>query len=317
MAKAQAIPITTESQSLPYIMLVVGIVVGAIAPICVRLAQAEGMPSMVIVAGRLSLATLVLTPWALRNHGTHLSRLSRSDLLYTALAGLMLAAHFLTLFIAFENTSVLVAGVISGSTPLWVALMEVFFLKSRLNQTVWAGLFLALAGGTVIGLSGLSGNLTIGQNPLLGGGLALISAIVAGVYLIAGRKIRTHMPLLLFLWLVFGFAALAALLGVLVLGLPLIGYSTQGYLWLVVLTIGAQLIAQSAFNYSLAFLSATFISIGGQAVTVVASTGALFIFAEIPRPLQIVGSAVIILGVALSSIGQARLRTAPLPEPPT
>jgi drug/metabolite transporter (DMT)-like permease len=299
---AHAHPLTIPpDRTLPYMMLVIGIVVGGTAPILVRLAQGEGVPSLMIAFARLAVAALFLTPFVLNRHRTQLRQLTRSDLALTALAGAMLAGHFITLFVAFENTSILIAGVLSGSSPLWVALMEVFFLKTRLSRMVWLGLVVALSGGAAIGLGGFNGSPGIGQDPLLGGVLAFISALLIGVYLIAGRRVRTHMPLFLFIWLVFSFAALTMLVAVIATGTPVIGYSLDAYLYLLLLILGAQLIAQSAFNYALAYLSATFISISGQVVTVVASTGAFLIFAEVPRPLQLVGSAVLVVGVILAS----------------
>ena len=320
MAKAQAIsPSLIEDRWTPYMLVLLGIIIGASAPICVRLAQAENVPSLMIAFSRLALSALVLTPFALKQYPHEIRNLSQRDFIYTALAGLMLAGHFATLFIAFQNASILIAGVIAGSSPLWVALLEVFVLKARLSRVVWFGLFLALAGGVVIGLGGDSTTVTAGQNLMVGVGLALASAIFAAVYLIAGRRVRTHMPLLLFLWLVFSFAAISALMIVILTGTSLVGYSLEGYFWLLVLTIGAQLIAQSAFNYSLAYLSATFISIAGQAVTVVASIGAFLIFSEVPQPLQILGSVVLVIGVILASVGQSRPVISPdavLPESP-
>lgn len=311
MAKAQAIPAPVESQSdwLPYALVVVGIVIGGSAPVLVRLAQLEGIPTPVIVAARLVLSALVLTPFVITR--PELRQVRLSDLFYTAIAGIMLTAHFFTLFIAFEHTTILIAGVLSASTPLWVALMEVFVLRTRLNRVVWFGLFLGLFGAVTIALSGLGGGMHVGDDPMLGGILALISAFLAGGYLIAGRKVRTHMSLLIFIWLVFSFGALASLVGVAVTNTPITGYSTQGYLWLIILTIGAQLIAQSAFNYSLAYLSATLISIAGQAVTVVASIVAFFLFNEIPGFLQITGSIVIVVGVIFATLGQTRKRFQP------
>ena len=189
--------------------------------------------------------------------------------------------------------------------------MEVFFLRARLNRLVWFGLFIGIFGAVTIALAGLSAGTGVGDNPLLGGTLALISALLAGGYFIAGRKVRTHMPLLIYIWLVFSFGALASLVSLAVTSTPVTGHSTQGYMWLIMLTIAAQLVAQSSFNYSLAYLPATLISISGQAVTVVASIGAFFLFEEVPSVLQIVGSAVIIVGVLFATVGQTRKRSQP------
>jgi drug/metabolite transporter (DMT)-like permease len=299
MANVEALTLKDTSWR-PAAMILLGVAIGSTAPIIVRHAQAEGVPSLVIAAARLSLAALFLTPMTLGRYSAELRALSLKDWLFAAIAGITLALHFITFFGAFENTSILVAGVLTGSSPLLVALIEVFILKGRLHRVVWLGLFLALVGGTIIGISGGSGSAG-GSNPILGDALALVSAGFVAVHLIIGRSLRSHTRLLPYLWLVFGFAGSTALLAILITGTPILGYSSAGYTWLLLLTIGPQLIGISAFNYSLAFFPATFISISGQLVTVASAIMAFFLFAEIPLPLQILGSTIIVFGVILAS----------------
>lgn len=299
---------------LPYMALVISVMAGSTGPILVRLAQAEGVPTLIIVSFRMWIASLVLTPFVLSNFGPQLRALSHRDILLGLASGVIFAIQFIALFEAFSYTSILIAGVINGSIPLWAALMERYILKVRLNRLVWMGLGLALAGGVVIGLSGQGGN--AGDRVLLGAILALTSAIMAAIYLIIGRTTRTHIDLLPYIWMVFSWGAVTMLIMVVATGEQVIGYSPEAYVWMVLLTIFAQLIAHSGFNYTLAYLPATFISISAQVVSVIAAIAAFFIFSEVPGALQIVGSLVITLGVVMATIGQTRKSQPPASENP-
>ena len=292
----------------PYLIIVVGIVIGASAPIFMRLSGAEGMPPTAIATLRLTLAALMLSPLALNaQHRAELRALSVRDLALAACAGAMLALHFLTLVTAFGYASVLIVGVLAGSSPLWSGLLEKILLKAQLNRVIWAGLFITLSGGTLIGLSGLGAGAT-GSNPPLGSGLALAAAVFAALYFIIGRSVRQRTSSMTYMWLVCVFGGLTGLIITAASGTAIIGYSADAYGWVLRLTLGPQLISQSAFSYALGFLSATYVSVSGQIITVIAASAAFFVFGELPGPAQMLGSAVIIAGVMLASYGQARAR---------
>jgi drug/metabolite transporter (DMT)-like permease len=262
----------------------------------------------VIVFFRLVLASLFLAPFTLSRYRDELRRLTRRDLLLIGVAGVLFAIQFLALFESFAQTSILIAGAFSGSIPLWAALLERFVLRTRLNRLVWVGLLIAIAGGVVTALAGMEGGLGAGPNPVLGSMLALTTALCAAFSLIIARSVRSRTALLPYIWLVFSTAAIVAVLAVLITGEQVAGYSAEGYLWVILLTIFPQLIAHGSFNYVVAYLSATFISVSGQVVTVISAIAAFLVFTEIPTTLQIIGSAIIISGVILVNLGQQRLR---------
>lgn len=282
----------------PYLFVLIGLAIGSFAPLLARQSQAEGVPSIMIAATRLCLSALILTPLVLRRYSHELRRLTRWDWFLGAAAGVTLARHFVLLFFAFENTTILIAGVLAGSAPLWVALLEVFIFKTRFRRIVWIGLLLAIVGGVLISMP--DGEIVLGANPMLGALLALSSAISVSIHLIFARTVRQRLSSLSFSWVIFSFAGLATLIPLVLTRTPITGYSPEAYLWLALLTIGPQLIAQSAFGYSLAYLPAVFISLLGQVVTVGSALLAIVIFNEVPRPLQVAGSVVVIIGVVLA-----------------
>lgn len=303
MAGASALTVTTP-QWRPYAFLAAGILVGSIGVIFIRMAQLEQVPSLVIVTLRLILATALLTPLVLTRYRHELRRLSRRDLLLAAFAGVNFGVQIVTGFESLNHTTVLVAGVIGASVPLWVAVMERVFLRTRINQYVRNGMILALVGSFIIALSGL--NQGVGNDLFLGGGLALTSAFMTAGYFIVVRSVRLRVSFFPFTWMICGLGAITCLVIVMVTRTPLTGYSIEGYFWIILITLGPQLIVQSSYTYTLAYFSPTFLSITTQLVTVGNAVAVYIVFNQIPAPIQIVGSVVILAGILLTNLGQTR-----------
>jgi drug/metabolite transporter (DMT)-like permease len=287
-----------------YLVLFMGAVAVSLAAIFIRLAQADNIPSLYIAAARMTIAGLILTPITLRRHMPEIRSLSRSDLLLALLSGLFLALHFATWILSLEYTSVLISVVLVTTNPLWVAVLEVVFLRARLGRTMIFGLLIGLAGSIVAALSSSGGGISPGKDPLLGSILAITGAVCFALYLVIGRKLRARLPLLPYIWLIYSFAAVILLAGVIVSGIPLTGYEPRGYLWLLGMALLPQLVGHSSFNYALKYLPATFVGIVNQLEPVLSAVAAIAFFQEIPQPLQIVGSAAVLIGIILASLGQ-------------
>lgn len=288
-----------------YLVVLLGVAAISLGSILIRLAQQDGVPSLVIAAARLTIASLILTPITLRQHAAEIGRISRSDLTLAGISGAFLAVHFATWVASLEYTSVLISVVLVNTHPLWVALLEVFFLKARLGRAVILGLIIGLAGSVVVALPS-GGEFSVGSNPLLGSALALIGAITVAVYFTIGRKLRGGLSLLTYIWLVYSCAALVLLLAVIVTGTPILGYVPQAYLWLLSMALIPQLVGHSSFNYVLKFLPATYVSIATQLEPATSAAIAYFLFTEVPSALQIIGSVVILTGIILATLGQSR-----------
>lgn len=300
----QSMPTSTTQTDTPnqiYLILAAGIIAVAFAAIFIRLAQDVGMPSPVIAAGRLTISALILTPFALRRHLRQIITLQRRDLLFAVGAGFFLAIHFATWISSLEYASVLISTVFVTTSPFWVAMLEVIFLRAKLTRMVIFGLLVATGGGLLIGIAG--GNEAAGPNPVLGATLALIAAAAVSVYMVIGRKIRASLSLLPYIWMVYSFAALFLIAFLIVTTTPITGHNPQGYLWVLMLGLIPQLIGHSAFNYVLKYLSATFVGIATQLEPIFSALAAFILFQERPLPLQLVGSAAVLAGVVLALLG--------------
>lgn len=263
--------------------------------ILVRYAQ-EDAPSLVIATGRLTMATLLLMPLALRRR-QELQRLPRHGWRLALLSGFLLGLHFAGYISALRYTSIAAATVLATSTPIWVGLAAPLALGERLARDVVAGLVLALAGGILIGLEG-GGS---GSQSLLGNALALSSALTGAAYLIIGRRLRPHLSLVAYTSVVYGMAALTLLLMTILAGQPLVGYPPQVYVLFLLMALFPQLLGHSSYNYALAFLPVAYVSIAVISEPVGASLLGWLLFSEIPGRATIVGGVLIASGVLLAS----------------
>ncbi|HYG61323.1 MAG TPA: DMT family transporter [Thermoanaerobaculia bacterium] len=284
--------------ALPYLVLAAGVLITSTASILIRFAQAEGVPSLSIAAGRLAIAALLLTPVAWSRAGADLRRVSRSDLLLAAGSGVFLAIHFATWISSLAYTSVASSVALVSTNPLWAGLASLVILRERLRGGTLAGILLTL-GGTALILVSDSGAEAAARHPapLLGNLLALIGALAVTGYFLIGRALRQRLSLLAYIWLVYGTAALTLVMTAAATGRPLLGFSPLAWLCIVGLALGPQLLGHSSFNWALRFLSATFVAVATLGEPVGSALLALAFFGESFAPLQLAGFVLLLAGI--------------------
>jgi drug/metabolite transporter (DMT)-like permease len=187
--------------------------------------------------------------------------------------------------------------------PIWVALIEVFLLQTRLPRLVGVGLLVAIVGGFIIGFGSTGGGLPAGDAAanILGGGLSLAGAITFAGYLTIGRRLRAHLPVIPYIWLVYSSAGVALALAVLVTGTPITIATPTAALLLLALAVFPQLIGHSAMNYAVGYLPATIVSTIAQLEPISSAILAFIVLGETPLPVQVLGSLVILGGVLLAN----------------
>jgi drug/metabolite transporter (DMT)-like permease len=290
----------------PYLVIGFSVFAMSLGIIFIRIAQDESVPTQVIIAIRILLATLFITPFVLRNHMDVLRNMTRREWGLGFLAGIFFTGDFLMFTESINQTTILVAGVIGGSSSIWTAFLERSILKASISRNVWYGVILALVGGALIAVGGVGEDVSVGKNPLLGAGLAAGAAFFFACYLTTGRFLRSRLPMLVYTWMVFVAASVISWIVVIGSGVSVTGYSAEGYTMILAVTVTSQLLAHPGFNYSLAYVSATVMSMSGQMVTVVGAILALIAFNELPNALQIVGSVIVLIGVTIAGFRKRR-----------
>lgn len=285
---------------LPYVVLAGGVVVASTASILIRLAQAEGMPSLTIAAMRLGLAALILLPVAWARLRADLPRLAAHHLRLALLSGACLAVHFWSWITSLAYTSVASSTVLVTTNPIWVGLASLLLLRERLAAAGLVGIVLSIAGTGLIFATDTQ-TATAYADPGLGNGLALVGAISASAYLLIGRGLRTHLGLLSYIWLAYATAAALLWIGVAASGSAVLGFSVYAYLVLLALAIGPQLLGHTAFNWSLRHLSATFVALSILGEPVGSALLAYFLFGEKLVTLQLAGFLLILAGIFVAA----------------
>ncbi len=268
-------------------------------------------PSLVIAALRLTFASLVLAPLALTRHRTELRGLTRDDLTLGLLSGLFLSIHFATWITSLEYTTIASSVVLVSTGPLWVALLAPIFLREPLTRPVLIGMALALVGGIIIGMSdsctwnnGLSCpsfDQVLHGRALFGNFLALAGALTVAGYLMIGRKLRVKISLVPYIFLVYSTAAICLLAFMLMARESPFGYIPMTYLWILLLALIPQLIGHSTYNWALAHLPAAFVAITTLGEPIGSATLAYFILQETPTAATLMGGALILIGIYLTS----------------
>lgn len=238
-----------------------GVLIVSSASILIRLAMDAGAAAISIAALRLTIAALVLAPFAAALRPAELRGLDRTQWWLAIGAGAFLALHFASWIVSLEYTSVASSVALVTTNPIWIGLGSWLLLREPLSVRMIVAIALALAGSLAIFATDQDAGSTAGANPVLGNALAVIGSLAMCGYLLIGRKLRAGVSLLAYVSVVYAVAALFLLLAAVSSGAPVIGISGAAWLLVAALALGPQLLGHSAFNWSLKHFPATVVAI--------------------------------------------------------
>jgi len=290
---------------LPFVVLGVGLLTVSFSAILARLAQAEGVSSLAVATWRLGLAAIIITPVALIQSRHELLRLSRAQVGMAMAAGLLLALHFASWITSLEYTSVASSTALVTTNPLWIGLASFLIFRETPTRMMIGGIGLSFAGSLFIFWSD-SQTAGAGSNPMLGNLLALVGSWCFSAYLLIGRKLRAGLGLPAYIWLAYGAAALFLFAASGTGGVDLLSHSGAAWLVLLGMALGPQLLGHTAYNWSLRYVSATFVAVVTLGEPVGSALLAFILFGEGFAPLQFVGFSLLLAGIYLAAKGEKR-----------
>ncbi|MEY4517800.1 MAG: hypothetical protein RLZZ499_399, partial [Cyanobacteriota bacterium] len=244
-----------NNNSLSLVILAIAIVALAFSPILTKLSELELSPTTIIF-NRLWISTIIVSCWQLI--GTTQSEQTSStkfnfNFNYQEPGLLLLASCSATasaLFwaISFTQTSIASSTVLRSLTPLFISLGAWLILKQRFNSQFIIGMVVAIIGAMVIGWD----DLQVGEDYLVGDGIALLSAALHGVnILIIGylrdRGCTTERVLL---WRCIG-GSLIVLPVIWLTDTQLLPISLKGWLTVIALAVVCQTFGQGLLVFSL------------------------------------------------------------------
>lgn len=273
-------------------MIVIGIFGISLSSILVKYSQA---PSAVTAAWRLLWTVILMSPVVLgkKNVRRELLCVDGRTLLLSCLSGIFLAIHFVVWFESLQHTSVASSTTIVCTEVIWVALGYCLLLKGRLSGKAMVAIAVTFAGSAVIALADSGG----GAGHLYGDFLALVAAIAVAVYTLLGRIVREKTSTSVYTYLVYASCAAVLLVLCFVQDHQLFAYGFSSILVGLLLAVFSTLLGHSIFSWCLKYFSPAFVSASKLCEPVAASAMAVFLFAEYPDLLQILGSILILGGV--------------------
>ena len=288
----------THRHPLVWPVLVLAVVAVSSAAVLVRLAP--GVHPVAVALWRCAIVGVLLAPtmWpALRRGGLAVDGpLSRRDIGLVALAGGLLAMHFVSWFASLAHTSVLRSTLLVCLSPVWTALIEWAARGERPSPWYWPGVGLALVGVGVMA----QGAGAAEASSWLGDGLATLGGVLAAAYLVVGRTARQRVGIGPYGALICLSASLWLLPAVWWTEAPLTGFPPSTWLALVGLALGPQLFGHIGFNFAVRYVPAAVVASLVLLEPLGAAVLAAVVLDELPGRWDVVGGVVVLLGLGTS-----------------
>jgi drug/metabolite transporter (DMT)-like permease len=192
-----------------------------------------------------------------------------------------------------------------NTQPVVVALLSVLWLRESPTRRQWTGIAVAMLGALIVALPDLVATAATAARPraLLGDLLALVGAVTAATYFVAGRRLRGTLDLWAYVGLVYGSCLVALLLLVFLTGAPLLPQPPRELAIFAGLALGPMLLGHTGLNWALKRSPAYVVNLTllGEPVGATLIAALLPGIREIPAPLTFVGGAIVFVGILLTA----------------
>jgi len=229
--------------------------------------------------------------------------------------GVLLGLHFGTWLPSLAFTSIAASTTIVTTVPVWVVLLVWATQGQRPSALTGLGIAVAIGGGALVALGDVDG-LDAGSNPLLGNLLALAAAITYSAHLLLGQAVQAR-GLGLWRW-----TTIVATVGALAVA-PLVVVTAPGegpfplrfWVAVIALCVVSQIVGHSSLTWSTRWISPTLVSVAILLEPVLASAGAAALYDEVPGGLVLLGAAILVVGVAVTTLAEQPSNPTPAEEP--
>ena len=269
-----------------YIALVVACCWIGAAPILIRASEVDP-PTSLWLRMLIAIAVLAAVPGPSRPTAVGV----RARLLAASLA---FAIDILAYHLAAVRTSVANTAVLAQIAPLIVAPVGYLWFGERQSPSSVIGLLAALAGTVLLTGSGPSGT-------LVGNGLAALGGVSYAAYLLITKGLAERIaPRRMVLWncVVTALVVTPLALGG---GAPSLPHTAQGWLVILTMALGCQLLGHGLVVYAVERLPASFTAHALLTPPVLSAAAALLLFRELPSPTQLTGAVLVLSGLLIAA----------------
>ena len=215
--------------------------IGASGPIIAK----SVMPVPTMIMWRNLIGGLVMLPFALKRREWKTAK-QLNAIKWSALAGVLLALHFICFFLAMRFTSVATGTALTATQPIFAAIF-VRLSGGHIPRKAWSGMFIAFA--SVLLITGVDLNLSF--RSFQGDVIAVVGGALAAIYMIIGSNVQREISTSTFTAVCYLVCALTSLPIAIASGYKLTGYSNSEWLLLIALVVTAQIMGHTMFNLSL------------------------------------------------------------------
>lgn len=276
----------------PYIPIIIGVVSVSLSAILVKLANAD---AGVIAFYRMLFSVIIMSPIFFLKYTHEIKLLNKRDWIFSGVAGVFLAFHFILWFESLQYTSVASSTVLVTMQPLFAFVGTYFFFGEKISIKTIVAAAIAIGGSVLISW----GDFRVSGTALYGDVLALIACALVTGYLLFGQEVRKRLSLITYTMVVYSSSTICLFIYVLFKGESFGPYPSIDWTWFVLLAIVPNLLGHNLFNWSLKYVSTNVISIAILFEPIGAAILAFFVFAEHLILSQIIGGSIVIIGIML------------------
>ena len=272
-----------------YLLLLTGVLCISWSAILVKLADVSGLGSAFY---RMLFGTIGIIPvWLyFRKPLT-----DKKGITIAILCGALFATD-----IALWNTSILlskasVSTLLANLAPVWVGIGSLLFLREKPGKIFWIGTLISMIGvGIIVGIRSVS-DLSLTKGNIL----SIIASVFYGAYLLTVRKGRVGLDT--FTFTTISMISSTIMLGVICLisNTQLTGYSTNSWLYLIILGLIPQVIGWLSINQALGHIKPTIASVSLLSQSVFTAIFALPVLGEILTISELSGAVLVLTGIYL------------------
>ena len=284
-----------RGKDIPFLLLgIIGI--GTSGPLIAK----STMPVPTLVFWRNLLGSLIMAPFALRK-GEWRDRSKRTLIRHSSIAGIFLAFHFLTFFLAMRFTSVAAGTALAALQPIFAALY-VRFKGEHISTTSIVGMFIAF--GSVFVITGV--DLSLSTRAFVGDLFGLVCAALAATYVAIGSRVQRELATSTYTTFCYATCAVTVLPFIVFGKIQLIHFSRGEWVILGLLIVGAQFMGHTLFNVVLKRVSPVVVSLIVFFEVPVAALVAWGWLHQLPSPGLWVGIGGILIGCSVFVMGGKR-----------
>lgn len=284
----------------PYFPIIIGVISVALSAIFVKLATAD---AGVIAFYRMLFSVLLMLPLFLMKYRKELLVFTKRDWIFSSIAGIFLAFHFILWFESLNYTSVASSTVLVTLQPIFAFVGTYFFFKEKLSMKTILSAVIAISGSIIISWS----DFQLSGTAFYGDMLALAGCAFITAYLLFGQEVRKRLSLITYTFVLYAISTITLFFYVLVKGESFGPYSSTDWFWFFMLALIPNLLGHSLFNWAVKWVSTNVISIAILFEPVGASILAYYIFHETLTSAQIIGGIIVIAGILLFIIDPRKI----------